>query len=162
MSDKNGRYIIAFKRASNQSDGNSEAPVISSVIASADYVPHVSDIPLGYLYYVCCMEDSYDDQDGGMDGDGKAPVIYCMELQLIPEARNTGLGSIFMNFHEQIGLFFGLRKSMLTVFKKNEGAMRFYKRLGYSPDNISPSMCMTEKRASRFSYEIMKKDLKRL
>ncbi|KAJ3020373.1 UNVERIFIED_CONTAM: hypothetical protein HDU68_010218 [Siphonaria sp. JEL0065] len=169
LSDVNGRYVIAFRRPNEP----------SKFISHVDYIPLESDSPLGFLYYVCCMEDSYDDVDGGMNGDGKAPVIYwyaillllyvydlipnaylnSMELQLTPEARNTGLGTTLMQIQEQTGKLLSLRKSMLTVFKKNEGAMRFYKRLGYTPDNISPSMCMSEKRAGRYSYEIMKKDL---
>ncbi|KAJ3063997.1 N-alpha-acetyltransferase 40 [Podochytrium sp. JEL0797] len=156
MRNKNGRYILAFKRQAQVSDTDSNSPAI---ISHQDYIPHESDEPVGYLYYVACMEDSYDDVDGGMNGSGKAPVIYCIELQTTPEVRNTGLGTVLMEIQEQTGNLLCLRRSMLTVFKKNDGAMRFYKRLGYSPDRISPSMCLSEKRAGRYSYEIMKKDL---
>ncbi|KAI8617505.1 hypothetical protein BC830DRAFT_1062388 [Chytriomyces sp. MP71] len=82
-----------------------------------------------------------------------------MELQLAPAHRNTGLGALLMRFLEHAGAVHGLRKAMLTVFKANTGALRFYARLGYTPDRISPSMCMSERRAARYSYEILGKKL---
>ncbi|ORY51338.1 hypothetical protein BCR33DRAFT_780334 [Rhizoclosmatium globosum] len=144
MRNKEGRYVIAFKRENAS----------STMIPSSEYIPLESDVPIGYLYYLICMEDSFDDIDGGMHGDGKAPVIYCMELQLIPEARNTGLGATLMKIQEETGRLFQLRRSMLTVFKKNDGAMRFYKRLGYTPDLISPSMWMIRKVNAKQSVAI--------
>ncbi|KAJ3222007.1 hypothetical protein HDU81_010204 [Chytriomyces hyalinus] len=153
MSDKDGRYLIAFKR-----EGLFEEQA-SKVISHLDYSPLDSDTPVGYLYYIMCMQDSYDDCDGGMGGDGKAPVIYCMELQMTPDARNLGLGTAMMQMMEDVGRGFKLRRAMLTAFKKNEGALRFYNRLGYLPDLTSPSQCMSERRAGRYSYEIMRKNL---
>ena len=47
---------------------------------------------------------------------------------------------------------------MLTVFKANEDAVRFYERLQYEIDETSPSRCGV----STSSYEIMSKPLGQL
>ncbi|KAJ3204560.1 hypothetical protein HDU82_005755 [Entophlyctis luteolus] len=151
MRDPHGRYLFAFW----SDKAGPDAPVISYT----EYHPQLSGIPIGFLYFVFCLESSFDDADGGMHGDGEAPVVYCMELQIIPEAQNSGLGETMMRIHEAIGKKLGLRKSMLTVFKANERAIRFYTRLGYSCDRISPSIALTEQEAKDYSYEILKIDL---
>lgn len=70
--------------------------------------------------------------------DGKE-VIYCYEIHLSPDARGRGLGQVLMMQLEEIGRRVGLEKAMLTVFKVNEKAIRFYERLGYTVDEFSPS-----------------------
>jgi ribosomal protein S18 acetylase RimI-like enzyme len=51
---------------------------------------------------------------------------------MVKESRGKGLGSYMMKFMEEAGRAFGMRKSMLTVFKSNDRALQFYKRLGYA------------------------------
>ena len=82
-----------------------------------------------------------------------------MELQLSIHVRGHGLGQRMMQIMESAGRSVGMQRSMLTVFKSNQEAFRFYKRIGYDIDAISPSRTMSEKRAARMSYEILSKKL---
>ncbi|KAK4228133.1 acyl-CoA N-acyltransferase [Podospora fimiseda] len=66
-------------------------------------------------------------------------VIYCYEIHLKPELRNTGLGCLLMGFLEKVARSIkSVEKVMLTCFLSNEGGLKFYKRLGFSRDEISP------------------------
>lgn len=80
---------------------------------------------LGFLSFMVTYED------------GKE-VNYCYEIHLAPEAQGLGLGRQLMIRYEEIGRRIGLEKAMLTVFKSNAKAMRFYERLGYVVDDFSP------------------------
>ena len=80
---------------------------------------------LGFLSFMVTYED------------GKE-VLYCYEIHLSPEAQGQGLGKQLMIRYEDIGRRIGLEKVMLTVFKSNPKAMRFYERLGYVVDEFSP------------------------
>ncbi|KAL1919360.1 uncharacterized protein VTP21DRAFT_2053 [Calcarisporiella thermophila] len=105
--------------------------------------------PVGFVYFQFTYEET-------MDDNVDAEVIYCYEIQVIPEATNKGLGEHMMRLMENIGRHWGMEKSMLTVFKANERAFKFYKeRLGYQLDEISPSVCLPPRRARRFDYEIL-------
>lgn len=84
-----------------------------------------SESVLGFLSFMVTYED------------GKE-VIYCYEIHLLPTARGRKLGKLLMGHMEQIGRLVGLEKAMLTVFKSNETARRFYNVLGYSVDEYSP------------------------
>jgi len=65
-------------------------------------------------------------------------VIYCYELQLVPEAQGNGYGKVLMTMLEGFGRNVGLTMAMLTVFTENTGAIRFYQRIGYDKDVWSP------------------------
>ncbi|KXG53732.1 Acyl-CoA N-acyltransferase [Penicillium griseofulvum] len=95
----------------------SDDPVSSSGTASR--------IVLGFLSFMVTYED------------GKE-VVYCYEIHLSPAARGRGVGKLLMGQMERIGRAVGLEKAMLTVFKSNEVARRFYDRLGYEIDGYSP------------------------
>lgn len=69
--------------------------------------------------------------------DGKE-VVYCYEIHLSPTARGRGIGKLLMGRMESVGRAVGLEKAMLTVFKSNGIAVRFYERLGYGVDEYSP------------------------
>jgi ribosomal protein S18 acetylase RimI-like enzyme len=69
--------------------------------------------------------------------DGKE-VVYCYEIHLSPTARGRGLGKLLMGRMEEIGRAVGLEKAMLTVFRSNTIARRFYEKLGYETDEYSP------------------------
>lgn len=92
-----------------------------SVSSSGTGSPNV----LGFLSFMVTYED------------GKE-VVYCYEIHLSPTARGRGVGKLLMGRMEGIGRAVGLEKSMLTVFKSNETARRFYERLGYEVDEYSP------------------------
>ncbi|EPS30643.1 hypothetical protein PDE_05595 [Penicillium oxalicum 114-2] len=69
--------------------------------------------------------------------DGKK-VMYCYEIHLAAEARGRGLGALLMQRMEEIGRRIGLEKSMLTVFRSNTTARKFYEKGGYEVDEYSP------------------------
>ncbi|KAL2006950.1 hypothetical protein VTN00DRAFT_8388 [Thermoascus crustaceus] len=80
---------------------------------------------LGFLSFMVTYED------------GKE-VIYCYEIHLSPTLRGKGAGKHLMTLYEEIGRRVGLEKAMLTVFKANTVARRFYDLLGYDVDEYSP------------------------
>ncbi|KAI8070058.1 hypothetical protein BC940DRAFT_236162 [Gongronella butleri] len=123
-----------------------EAPEARYLVARNAHDP--SDLK-GFLMFQMVLEET-------MDDDLMAEAAYCYELQLAEHARNRGLGEYLMRLLFQIGDFWCMDKVMLTVFKDNHGAMRFYtKKLGFSLDEISPSACLPPRRAKRFDYEIL-------
>ncbi|MCJ1376400.1 hypothetical protein MMC20_007642 [Loxospora ochrophaea] len=65
-------------------------------------------------------------------------VVYCYEIHVSSHLRGSGLGRQLMDTMETMGKKVGVEKAMLTVFVKNEGALRFYERLGYQEDEYSP------------------------
>ncbi|CAG8228516.1 unnamed protein product [Penicillium salamii] len=69
--------------------------------------------------------------------DGKE-VVYCYEIHLAGDMRGRGLGGMLMGRMEGVGRAVGVEKAMLTVFKSNGVANRFYERLGYGVDEYSP------------------------
>ena len=79
----------------------------------------------GFLSFMLTYEDGYE-------------VIYCYEIHLSPHLQGTGLGKRLMEMMEDVGKNARAEKAMLTVFKTNKAAMRFYERLGYQKDEYSP------------------------
>ena len=79
----------------------------------------------GFLSFMLTYEDGYE-------------VIYCYEIHLSPQLQGTGLGKRLMAMMEEVGKKARVEKAMLTVFKANKAAMRFYERLGYEEDEYSP------------------------
>lgn len=69
--------------------------------------------------------------------DGKE-VLYCYEVHVNPSLQGSGLGGQLMRLFEETGRRIGLEKAMLTVFRANAAALRFYERLGFSVDEYSP------------------------
>ncbi len=65
-------------------------------------------------------------------------VLYIYELHLIPSVRRGGLGTHLMKVAEHVARSVGVAKTMLTVFTSNVEGEAFYRRLGYSEDEISP------------------------
>ncbi|KAK3983844.1 acyl-CoA N-acyltransferase [Cladorrhinum sp. PSN332] len=67
------------------------------------------------------------------------PVIYCYEIHLKPELQGTGMGSLLMGLLENVaGRVPPVRKVMLTCYLSNERGLKFYRKLGYERDDISP------------------------
>lgn len=80
---------------------------------------------VGFLSFMVTYEDGRE-------------VIYCYEIHLSPTVQGQGLGGLLMARYEEIGRRVGLEKAMLTVFKSNERAWNFYKKLRYGVDEFSP------------------------
>ncbi|KAJ5708308.1 hypothetical protein N7488_008109 [Penicillium malachiteum] len=90
--------------------------------------------------------DATENDNGGVLGflsfmityeDGKE-VIYCYEIHLSSAVRGQGFGALLMSRMDDIGKLVGLEKAMLTVFRSNVAACRFYEKLGYEVDECSP------------------------
>ncbi|KAI8340711.1 hypothetical protein BC941DRAFT_417979 [Chlamydoabsidia padenii] len=125
-----------------------QAPEARYLIARSTMDP--TDLK-GFLMFQMVQEET-------MDDDYMAEVAYCYELQLAEHARNQGLGEYLMDLLFQIGHYWKLEKVMLTVFKDNKGAMRFYTdKMGFKLDEISPGACLSPRKAKKFDYEILSK-----
>ncbi|KAL0144217.1 N-alpha-acetyltransferase 40-like protein [Mucor lusitanicus] len=105
----------------------------------------------GFLHFQMVQEETMDDDIW--------QIICCSyEIQIAESARGQGLGEYMMNLLSQIGMYWKMDKVMLTVFKANEGAFRFYiKKLGFKLDEISPGACLPLYKARKFDYELLSK-----
>lgn len=87
-------------------------------------------------------------------------AVYCYELHLVETARGKGLGEVLMGAMEGFGRKAGMRKGMLTVFMENEGARRFYERIGYFRDVNTPEpRVLRGGKVKECGYEIRSKEL---
>ncbi|EER45175.1 GNAT family acetyltransferase Nat4 [Histoplasma capsulatum H143] len=101
----------------------------------------------GFLSFMVTYEDEIE-------------VLYCYEIHLAPELQHRGLGKILLGYYEEIGRNIGLQKTMLTVFKANGSAIRFYERLGYAEDEFSPKpMKLRNGHTREYDYMILSKDI---
>ncbi|KFB39091.1 AGAP008428-PA-like protein [Anopheles sinensis] len=80
-------------------------------------------------------------------------VLYCYELQVESEYQRKGLGAFMMKALERMAQHFSMERVVLTVLKNNEDGMRFYQRLGYEVDEMSPG------KEENAAYEIMSKSM---
>lgn len=109
--------------------------------------PGTASNVLGFLSFMVTYED------------GKE-VVYCYEIHLASRARGRGLGMLLMRRMEEIGRLVGVEKAMLTVFKSNATARRFYERGGYEVDEYSPQPRRLRNGAIKeFDYLILSKRL---
>ena len=93
------------------------------------------------------------------DNRPKFPITYLYELQIHPSMQKLGLGNKLMTIIELTSLRMQMKKIMLTVFRSNEGAMRFYKKKRmYDIDSSSPSNFSGEEN-EKCDYEILSKPL---
>ncbi|ORX55249.1 acyl-CoA N-acyltransferase [Piromyces finnis] len=104
---------------------------------------------VGFLYFQFSTEMDMKDVE--------YPVFYIMEIQLVKKVRNLGIGKKLMDIGEQWSKLHKFQRLMLTVFLKNKDAYRFYEKLGFVPDEISPSQCLDPEEAKEYDYEIMSK-----
>ncbi|KAF8216152.1 acyl-CoA N-acyltransferase [Mycena galopus ATCC 62051] len=68
------------------------------------------------------------------DEDEDLNILYCYDIQVSKTSQRHGLGRTLMNHLVKIGADFKMDKIMLTVFKGNKRALKFYKDFGY--DNL--------------------------
>ncbi len=110
--------------------------------------------PVAFCSYLATAED---------DLAGRAvPVLYCYQLHVCRAARRRGLGRLLVRRLEAIAARRQqppLEKVMLTCFTANAAALRFYRRLDYLPDPISPSRCLPAAEADACAYEILSRRL---
>jgi GNAT superfamily N-acetyltransferase len=67
------------------------------------------------------------------------PVLFCHELHVDPRWSRSGLGTQLMKILIRIEEHFQLWKTMLTCFKINDQALKFYASIGFEIDANSPS-----------------------
>lgn len=79
----------------------------------------------GFISFMITYEDGHE-------------VVYIYELHFREQSRGAGWGSMLMEVAEQIGHEIGVDKAMLTVFKSNDRAVKWYKKRGYEVDEYSP------------------------
>ncbi|MCJ1482967.1 hypothetical protein MMC06_003133 [Schaereria dolodes] len=79
----------------------------------------------GFLSFMLTYEDGHE-------------TVYCYEIHLESALQGLGLGRHLIGIMEEIGRSVGVEKAMLTVFLKNEAALRFYEGLEYVEDGYSP------------------------
>ncbi|KAG6621336.1 N-alpha-acetyltransferase 40 [Phytophthora cinnamomi] len=88
--------------------------------------------------------------------DDGALVLYLYEVQLASTAQRHGLGKFLMQLLLLVARKHGMELMVLTVFKSNTGAMKFYReRLGFEIDETSPSACGDNSQ----DYEILSKSV---
>ena len=63
-------------------------------------------------------------------------VLYLYEIQISPVAQRNGVGKRIMQILEIIGMQMKMRNVMLTVFKNNQDAIRFYEKLKYEIHSV--------------------------
>ena len=86
------------------------------------------------------------------DMDHDDDVLYCYEIQLEESVRRKGLGKFMMKVLELMMMKNDLLKIMLTVFKHNDVASKFFKEvLKYEIDETCPYDTVYE----QFDYEIL-------
>ncbi|KAI8363587.1 hypothetical protein B0O80DRAFT_17271 [Mortierella sp. GBAus27b] len=113
-------------------------------------VTYDGEVPVGMIHFQFVEEETMTDRD--------ADVAYCFEIQIVSGYQRRGIGEHLIKLLEKIGTSANMEKVMMTVFKANKDAIKFYiDKLQY--DEISPSVCLSRVRASSFDYEILSKVL---
>lgn len=83
---------------------------------------------------------------------------YIFEFQVEQEYQKKGIGRFLMQASELIALKRGLECVMLTVFRINEGALAFYRKMNYGPHPVSPSIA-DPGHPTDYDYEVYYKSL---
>lgn len=88
-------------------------------------------------------------------------VVYIYEVHISEHFRDCGLGRHLFSMVESIGAATDMDKAMLTVFKSNVSARRWYDSRGYEVDTISPRpRKLRGGRSIEPDYEILSKRLR--
>lgn len=66
-------------------------------------------------------------------------AFYVYELHVSSEHQRQGLGQDLMRLARIMATAFKMDKIMLTVFRSNQPALQFYKKLNFIPDKTSPA-----------------------
>ncbi|CAH8851126.1 unnamed protein product [Trichobilharzia szidati] len=68
------------------------------------------------------------------------PVLYCYEIQLYRQFQHLHVGTFLMEILSSIALAANMHRVVLTVFKSNVNAVKFFRKLGFKTDETDPSM----------------------
>ena len=87
-------------------------------------------------------------------------VVYIYEIHISEHFRRYGIGQHLFHIVEHVGTTTGMEKTMLTVFKRNKNARKWYASRGYEVDAISPRpRKLRGGRSIEADYEILSKSL---
>lgn len=84
-------------------------------------------------------------------------VVYIYEVHIAEEFRGQGLGRWLMFTVEAMAQSVTISKTMLTVFRSNDGAIKAYEKMGYTKDQCSPPDRIVRRRVIESDYMIMSK-----
>lgn len=155
MEHKNARFLLALKRRGGAAagegtaegdDGGESREAGDAGRQRADDADAGAEV-IGFAHY----RFEVDDEDRPAH-----PVGYLYELQISSRHQKHGLGGKLMSLVERISSELKMEKVMLTVFKSNVGAMRFYERQEYKVDESSPS---NFEGGETCDYEILSKSM---
>jgi len=131
------RYLVVREREDSH---NSE---------SLNTLPAADSRTYGFVSFMITYEDRHE-------------VIYVYEIHLDVGLRSQGVGAMLMQMVESVGRKAGLEKCMLTVFKTNQKALRWYEHCGYGLDDFSPGPRLLRNGTIKEpTYLILSKSLKR-
>lgn len=109
--------------------------------------PKLDQSVIGFLSFMITQEEEEN-------------VVYIYEIHISEYFRDSGLGRHLFSLVEQIGDATGMDKAMLTVFKRNTHARRWYDSRGYGIDEVSPRpRKLRGGRSIEPDYEILSKCL---
>jgi ribosomal protein S18 acetylase RimI-like enzyme len=109
--------------------------------------PKLDQTIIGFLSFMITQEEEEN-------------VVYIYEVHVSEHFRDCGLGRHLFSMVEHIGDVTGMDKAMLTVFKRNTHARRWYDTRGYGVDEISPRpRKLRGGRSIEPDYEILSKRL---
>ncbi|KAF9362361.1 N-alpha-acetyltransferase 40 [Mortierella sp. NVP85] len=87
-------------------------------VTSRYLVTFHDEVPVGMVHFQFVEEETSSDRN--------AEVAYCYEIQIVPEYQRRGIGEHLIGLLEVIGTSTRMEKVMLTVFKANKDAIKFY------------------------------------
>ena len=154
LEHKNARFLLALKKgggtAGGGTAGGSDGDESREAGDAGQGRPDGDDAGaevVGFAHY----RFEVDDEDRPT-----RPVGYLYELQISSQNQKHGLGRKLMALVERISSELKMEKVMLTVFKANVGAMKFYERQEYKVDESSPS---NFEGGENCDYEILSKSM---
>ncbi|KAI5288177.1 hypothetical protein KEM54_005416 [Ascosphaera aggregata] len=144
MADDEMRFLVLVRRGLQRVEKDENDENLQELDLAADnHFPRVG----GFLSFMVTEEEGL-------------PVIYVYEIHLHPALQGRSIGSHLLSFADSIGSSLKLSKVMLTVFRRNHRAIRFYRRHGFQEDEISPRpRKLRNGRTKEWDYVIMSKEL---
>jgi GNAT superfamily N-acetyltransferase len=89
--------------------------------------PIHQETPIGVLYFQFVKEETLTSHQ---DPSGHCAALYVLELLVDPQYHGQNIGHWFMELAMDLGKGYGMEKVMLTCFKSNARALRFYEKMG--------------------------------
>ncbi|GAA55050.1 N-alpha-acetyltransferase 40 NatD catalytic subunit [Clonorchis sinensis] len=71
--------------------------------------------------------------------EGQYAVLYCYDIQLREEFRGLSIGRYLMDVLSMVARTHRMERLLLTVFKANKRALKFFHTLGFKTDESDPS-----------------------